>query len=93
ERIVAYADKRAGQRLEPMSARFAAWERRHPEYRETLQRARPLAELLEHEVCSAAGLSAQEVSRLRWVRAALAAGREPRAGQVAGPRRPQPSAL
>ena len=30
ERIVAYADKRFGQRLEPMAARFAEWERRHP---------------------------------------------------------------
>ncbi len=29
-RIVAYADKRAGQRLEPMSARFASWRRRYP---------------------------------------------------------------
>ncbi len=30
ERIVAYADKRAGQRLEPVDARFASWERRYP---------------------------------------------------------------
>ena len=30
ERIVAYADKRAGQRLEPMAARFASWQRRYP---------------------------------------------------------------
>lgn len=29
-RIVAYADKRAGQRLEPMTERFASWERRYP---------------------------------------------------------------
>lgn len=29
-RIVAYADKRAGQRLEPMDARFASWRRRYP---------------------------------------------------------------
>jgi len=28
--IVAYADKRAGQRLEPMTDRFASWERRYP---------------------------------------------------------------
>ena len=27
ERIVAYADKRAGQRLESMDARFASWRR------------------------------------------------------------------
>ncbi len=31
ERIVAYADKRAGQRLEPMDSRFASWDRRHPD--------------------------------------------------------------
>ena len=30
ERIVAYADKRAGQRLESMDARFASWARRYP---------------------------------------------------------------
>jgi hypothetical protein len=29
-RIVAYADKRAGQRLESMDARFASWRRRYP---------------------------------------------------------------
>src|SRR6478672_9088479 len=30
ERIVAYADKRAGQRLESMDQRFASWRRRYP---------------------------------------------------------------
>ena len=29
-RIVAYADKRAGQRLESMDERFASWRRRYP---------------------------------------------------------------
>jgi len=29
ERIVAYADKRCAQHLEPMATRFARWERRH----------------------------------------------------------------
>jgi HD domain len=29
-RIVAYADKRAGQRLEPMAERFTSWRRRYP---------------------------------------------------------------
>lgn len=29
-RLVAYADKRAGQRLETMDARFASWRRRYP---------------------------------------------------------------
>ena len=31
ERIVAYADKRAGQRLESIDGRFASWLRRYPE--------------------------------------------------------------
>ena len=30
-RIVAYADKRAGQRLQTMDERFASWRRRYPE--------------------------------------------------------------
>lgn len=30
-RIVAYADKRAGQQLESMDSRFASWRRRYPE--------------------------------------------------------------
>lgn len=30
ERVVAYADKRAGQRLESLDARFASWRRRYP---------------------------------------------------------------
>jgi hypothetical protein len=30
-RIVAYADKRAGQRLESMAARFSSWQRRYPD--------------------------------------------------------------
>ena len=29
-RVIAYADKRAGQRLESMAARFAGWDRRYP---------------------------------------------------------------
>ena len=76
ERIVAYADKRAGQRLESMASRFADWERRYPEYRDGLERARARAERLEQEVCRAAGLSPDEVARLPWVRRALAAARQ-----------------
>jgi hypothetical protein len=75
ERIVAYADKRAGQHLERMSARFADWERRYPEYRQSLERARPRADRLEREVCRAAGVRAEEVARLAWVRRALDAAR------------------
>jgi putative nucleotidyltransferase with HDIG domain len=78
ERIVAYADKRAGQRLEAMSARFAGWAARYPEYRESLARARARAERLEREVCETAGVSPLAVRRLRWVGPALEAARRRR---------------
>ncbi len=71
--IVAYADKRAGQRLESMAARFAAWDRRYPvgwpgkipgiTWRHALA--------LEERVCSAAGTTPDAVRRLAWTRAAL----------------------
>jgi len=79
ERIVAYADKRAGQRLEAMSARFAGWAVRYPEYRESLARARARAERLEREVCETAGVSPLAVRRLRWVGPTLDAARRRRA--------------
>jgi putative nucleotidyltransferase with HDIG domain len=78
ERIVAYADKRAGQRLEAMSARFAGWAARYPEYRESLARARARAERLEREVCETAGVSPLAVRRLRWAGPALEAARRRR---------------
>src|SRR5688500_17893695 len=34
ERIVAYADKRAAQRLQPLEARFRRWFGQHPEHSE-----------------------------------------------------------
>jgi hypothetical protein len=40
-RVVAYADKRAGQRLEPMDARFASWRRRYPEIERDVAAATP----------------------------------------------------
>lgn len=78
ERIVAYADKRAGQRLEAMSARFAGWAARYPEHRESLARARARAERLEREVCETAGVSPLAVRRLRWVAPTLDAARRRR---------------
>jgi putative nucleotidyltransferase with HDIG domain len=80
-RIVAYADKRAGQRLEPMERRFADWRRRYPLGREgawseaALATIRERASRLEREVCAAAGLEPHEVRRLPWTGAALAAAR------------------
>jgi putative nucleotidyltransferase with HDIG domain len=73
--IVAYADKRAAQRLQPMGRRFLRWERRHPELKQSLARARERAEALEREVCEAAGITPQGVRRLRWVAAAMARAR------------------
>ncbi len=81
ERIVAYADKRAGQRLESMDDRFASWRRRYPpvgaspeDARLTAVRAR--AARLEADVCRAAGIGPAEVRRLGWTGPALRAARE-----------------
>ncbi len=81
ERIVAYADKRAGQRVESLAARFASWECRFPEDRAgwsgtTRAEIRRRAERLEADVCRAAAIAPHEVRRLGWTHAALlAAGR------------------
>ncbi len=78
ERIVAYADKRAGQRLEPMAARFESWERRYPAGRSPQEAAavRQRAAELETDVCRAASVSPSDVRRLRWTGAALRSARE-----------------
>jgi HD superfamily phosphodiesterase len=81
ERIVAYADKRAGQRLESMAERFGSWERRYPDDRDgwsagTRAAVRGRAERLERDVCRAAGVEPDEVRRLAWTGAALARARE-----------------
>lgn len=73
ERVVAYADKRTGQRLESMAARFASWQRRYPdgwsavEGRAVLGRARRL----EADVCRAARVAPEDVRRLAWTGPAL----------------------
>jgi putative nucleotidyltransferase with HDIG domain len=72
ERVVAYADKRAAQRLQSMDARFARWHRRHPDLDARLRVARRRADRLEADVCRAAGVRPDEVRRLPWARAALA---------------------
>ena len=83
ERIVAYADKRAGQRLEAMSVRFASWGRRYPGgsnrpaddgWDEAVAAAvRERARRLEADVCAAAGVRPAAVRRLAWTRRALRA--------------------
>ena len=80
ERIVAYADKRAGQRLESMADRFASWERRYPDdgggwTAEKRVEVRRRAERLEADVCRAAGVAPHEVRRLAWTGRALRAAR------------------
>jgi hypothetical protein len=91
ERIVAYADKRAGQRLESMDARFRSWRRRYPRlevegvptgWADTeMQAVRARADRLEADVCRAAGVRPTEVRRLRWTGVAMRAARE---GAAAG---------
>lgn len=73
-RLVAYADKRAGQRLEPMAERFGKWTRRNPvggwdSAEAALLEAR--ARKLEAEVCAAAAVRPTDVRRLRWSRRAF----------------------
>lgn len=91
--IVAYADKRAGQRLESMAERFASWERRYPPAEraarargswtpETFSAVRQRAAEIERRVCALAAVASGDVSRLRWTGAALAAAG--RSGEAAG---------
>lgn len=83
---LAYADKRAGQRLESMAARFGSWERRYPpEARvgrarggwtsDTLEAVWRRAEALELRVCELAGVTPEEVRRLPWTGRALRSAR------------------
>jgi hypothetical protein len=87
--VVAYADKRAGQRLESMAERFASWERRYPPTEraahprgtwtaETMVAVRLRAEALEQRICELAGVTPSQVRRLTWTGRALAAAREGR---------------
>ncbi len=84
EILVAYADKRAGQRLEPMDARFADWRRRYPDGWSASDdaRARTLARALEAAACARAGVAPAMVGRLRWTGPAF------RAAQRAAAERP-----
>lgn len=84
--IVAYADKRAGQRLESMDERFASWERRYPPAErverahgtwtaETMKMVRRRAMELERRVCELAEAASGDVRRLEWTGRAIAAAR------------------
>ncbi|MEX1297050.1 MAG: hypothetical protein AB1Z67_12875, partial [Candidatus Limnocylindrales bacterium] len=67
ERIVVYADKRATQRVVSLEQRFERWRSKHPEYREHLDLAFVVAQRLEARLCTAIGIVARDVERLRWV--------------------------
>ena len=73
DKILAYADKRAGQRLESMAARFASWERRYQDGWSAAEGAtvRARAAELETEVCRRAGISPGDVQRSPWVAEAV----------------------
>jgi hypothetical protein len=77
-RLVAYADKRAGQRLEPMAARFGSWRRRYPLgitdawTAEALARIDDRARALERGICEELRIQPGDVRRLRWVERAIA---------------------
>ncbi len=73
DRIVAYADKRAGQRLESLDARFASWDRRYPDAWDARTRriVRDAADRLEANVCGLAGVAPTAVRRLLWTAAAF----------------------
>jgi len=72
ERIVTYADKRATQRVVSLEQRFERWRRKHPEYRDQLDRALAMACRLETDLCATIGIEATDVERLRWVDDAMA---------------------
>jgi hypothetical protein len=88
--IVAYADKRAGQHLEPMDERFSSWTRRYPlgtkhgwdaaTATAVLERARRLERL----VCGRLGIRPEEVRRIPWTGAALRAAQGLPAAEEAG---------
>jgi hypothetical protein len=85
ELLVAYADKRAGQRLEPMDARFAGWRRRYPDgwSADDGVRARARADDLETLVCARAGVDPAAIRRLAWTGRAMRAVAGPTAGERA----------
>ena len=85
ERIVAYADKRAAQRVAPMDRRFTRWSRGHPDLEASLRLARARAAQLEQEVCSAAGVTPDQGRRLRWVSQAFERARRSPAARTGVP--------
>jgi len=88
ELLVAYADKRAGQRRVSLADRFADWKRRYPERAgwhgwsgsqaaDVLRRA----ERVETMACALAAVSPEAVRRLAWTGRAFAAARAGRSAR------------
>ena len=89
ELLVAYADKRAGQRLVPMAGRFAEWTRRYPEGAEwhgwtgaEAGTVRRRAARLESAACALAGVTPAAVRRLAWTGRALGVAEHARAAAM-----------
>ena len=86
ELVVAYADKRAGQRLGPLDVRFAEWRRRYPPRdrggppgawdARTVELVWERARTLDGRVCRAAACRPEDVRRLRWTPAVLTEARK-----------------
>ena len=85
--VVSYADKRAGQRIEPMDDRFASWSRRYPPAErasrvrggwtiDTIEQVQNRSRAIERRVCELAGVRPDQVARLHWTGAALRAARQ-----------------
>jgi hypothetical protein len=73
QRIVAYADKRAQQRIVTLDQRFGRWVGRHPGMAAELAVSRERAGLLEVEMCALAGVTPYDIARRPWATAALRA--------------------
>lgn len=69
EKIVYYADRRAGMAVLPMEERISETAARHPRYAGDIERSRPFARDIEREVLAAAGLAADALAAevaARW---------------------------
>ena len=79
---MAYADKRARQRIVSLDERFASWRRRHQGWDgDAAAEVRRRAGKLEEIVCEAAGIRPEAVRRLRWTAAALNAAARNESGR------------
>jgi putative nucleotidyltransferase with HDIG domain len=73
-RVVAYADKRARQRIVTVDQRFARWHEQYPDS-PRLDLAHERARQLEQEICAMAGIKPTDVQRKAWVAEALRGAR------------------